>query len=99
MSNYNFTGPTLPFYCNSGSMFTLDNGHEAILTGCNRFDTPIGEIFKLTWEGDRLQWETLPHKLKYPRTQTVAMMIPNSMTNCSPGSRRRPSQAKNLTFV
>ena len=67
-------------------MVTLPSGNEAILVGCGvPGPNQEGSIFKLTWdsEGEHLQWVTLPQKLKYPRHSLVAMLIPDSMTDCN----------------
>ena len=62
-------------------MITLPSNNEAILVGaCENSRT--GHIHKLTWQGEHLQWLTLPQILKYPRLLAVAMWIPNSMTSC-----------------
>ena len=44
----------------SGAMVTLPSGNEAVYFGWDGSDTGI--IFKLTWEGDELQWVMMPHK-------------------------------------
>ena len=62
-------------------------------------DMETENIYKVIWPGDSSmpQWITLSKKLKYPRksqafwhqklryprTRTVAMWIPNSLTNCN----------------
>ena len=63
-------------------MVTLPIGNEAVLVGCEGGNS-IDKIFKIIWEGEQLKWVTLPQKLKYPRTSAVAMLIPDSMTNCN----------------
>ena len=75
-----FTGPTVVDPCIYGSMVTLTSGIEAVLVGCESFTE---KIYKLTWQGEHLQWVTLPQKLKYPREGAVAMLIPDSMTDCN----------------
>ena len=58
--------------------------YEAILFGCSDENDKISDnIYKLIWQGEHLQWLTLPQKLKYPRTHAVAMWIPNSFTSCN----------------
>ena len=78
-------GPQLPQSCSYGSMVTLPSDNEAILVGC--FDASMTaateKIYKLTWQGEHLQWVTLPQMLKYARYGAVAMLIPNSLTNCT----------------
>ena len=76
-----FTGPSLIYPCYDGSMVTLTSGTEAILVGCKTVN--YGKIFKLTWQGEHLKWVELQQRLNYPRWQVVAMLIPNSKTNCN----------------
>ena len=83
-NNSIFAGPQLPLKCLGGSMITSTSNNEAILVGCkDENDVQAGKTYKLTWQGEHLQWLTLPQKLKYPRTRTVAMWIPNSFTSCN----------------
>ena len=63
-------------------MVTEPKGDEIIYVGCNDGDDLTAEIFKLTWQGENLQWVVLPQKLKYPRKDAIAMFIPDSITNC-----------------
>ena len=106
-------GPRLPnpgsdySGCVWGSMVTLDyTGSEALLVGCNdAHGFYYSTIYNLTWanwgHGDHFQWETMPHELKYARAQTVVLMIPRSMTNCSLNKRNHPAffQGTNSTFL
>ena len=78
-----FLGPGIPQNCRSGSMVTLPSGNEAVLIGCYTEETYTDKIYKLTWQGEHLQWLTLPQKLKYARSSAIAMMIPGSLTNCN----------------
>ena len=75
-----FTGPTVVKPCIYGSMVTLTSGTEAVLIGCESFTEMI---YKLTWQGEHLQWVALQQKLNYPRYSAVAMLIPNSKTICN----------------
>ena len=78
----NFPGPQIPQGCDPWSMVTLPSGSEAVLVGC--YNGSYSEsIYKLTWQGEHLQWVTLPEKLKYPRGDAVAMLIPDSMIDCN----------------
>ena len=80
---YIFSGLQLPRFCKFGSMVTLPWGDEVLYVGCNDGDYPTKDIFKLTWQGDHLQWVMLPQKLKYPRKDAIAMFIPDSFnTDC-----------------
>ena len=69
-------------------MVTLPNGNvdgtEAVLIGCNDGNkNGLEKIFKITWQGDHLVWETLTQQLKYPRNQAIAMNIPETLTHCT----------------
>ena len=82
-----FTGPDLPASCEAGSLVTSSNGYEAVLTGCSSSPGYYGDgdlIYKLIWVGQDLRWIKLQQKLQNARANTVAMMIPESMTKCSP---------------
>ena len=75
-------GPTLPQSCTDGSMVSSSNGREAILVGC---DENPEKIFKLRWSnGTTLEWDLMKQKLKYPRSNAVAMLIPDGLlTHCN----------------
>ena len=75
-------GPQLPYECVDGSMVTLPNDNEAILVGCYRTEH-TEKIYKLTWQDEHLQWVTLQQMLKHARYGAVAMLIPNSLTDCT----------------
>ena len=64
-------------------MVKLPSGNEVILLGCENDTSATDSIYKITWQGEDLQWETLPQKLKYPRSNAIAMLIPDSMTECT----------------
>ena len=86
----------MPQACIGGSMVTLPNGdvdgNEAVLIGCNDGNkNGLEKIFKLTWQGDQLRWDTLSQELKYPRNQAVAMIIPDSLTECTRQSKVQTS--------
>ena len=73
-------------------MVSLPFVKEALLVGCSDTEdgsTATGNIFKLTWLGDQLQWVTLQKKLKFPRNSAVAMLIPG--THCKYFKSPRPS--------
>ena len=78
-------GPRLPQGCIGGSMATLPNSNEAVLIGCNDGNkNGLEKIFKIFWQDDDLVWEILPQELKYPRTEAIAMFVPDSPhTECT----------------
>ena len=76
-------GPPLPQKCHHGSMVTLPFSNQAILLGCSDVidgSSVTAKIFKLTWQGEHLQWVTLQQELKFPRHSAVAMLTPG--THC-----------------
>ena len=74
-------GPKLPQNCIDGSMVSSSNGREAILVGCE--ENPE-KIYKLRWSnGTTLEWVLMKQKLKYPKNQAVAMLIPDALTQCN----------------
>ena len=61
-------------------MVSSSNGREAILVGCE--ENPE-KIYKLRWSnGTTLEWVLMKQKLKYPRSNVVAMLIPDALTHC-----------------
>ena len=76
-----FKGPTLPQNCIDGSMVSSSNGREAILVGCK--ENPE-KIYKLQWNDKAtLEWVLMKQKLKFPRSNAVAMLIPDVLTHCT----------------
>ena len=82
MTTKYFSGPQLPQECDPWSMITLPSDREVVLMGCYN-GSHSENIYKLTWQGENLEWVTLPQKLKYPRGDAVAMLIPDSITDCN----------------
>ena len=61
-------------------MVRSSNGREAILVGC---EINPEKIFKLRWNNEfSLEWVLMKQELKYPKTGTIAMLIPDELTNC-----------------
>ena len=62
-------------------MVSSSNGQEAILVGCE--ENPE-KIYKLRWSnGTMMEWVLMKQKLKYPRSNVVAMLIPDTLlTHC-----------------
>ena len=75
------TGPVLPQNCIDGSMVSSSNGQEAILVGCA--ENPE-RLYKLRWSNETsLEWVLMKQMLKYPRSNAVAMLIPDALTQCN----------------
>ena len=73
-------GPELPQNCIDGSLVSSSNGQEAFLVGCA--ENPE-KIYKLRWSnGGTLEWVLMKQMLKYPRSNAVAMLIPDALTFC-----------------
>ena len=62
-----------------GTMIPTPNEQGVILLGLKRDPK---QIYQLSWKGDELQWSKIG-QLKSPRSFTVAMWIPNELTNCT----------------
>ena len=77
-----FAGPTLPQNCVDGSMVSSSNGREVILVGCQQNPE---KIFRTKWtNGTTLEWVLMKQELKYPRSNAVAMLIPDTLlTHCN----------------
>ena len=76
------TGPKLPQNCIDGSMVSSSNGKETILVGCK--ENPE-KIYRLKWSNETiLEWILMWQKLKYPRSNGVAILIPDAQTHCFP---------------
>ena len=62
-------------------MVTSPNGQGAIMLGCSRNPEQLYEM-KWDFDGASLQWSVMKQNLKYPKYETVAMLIPEEFTNC-----------------
>ena len=61
-------------------MVSSSNGREAILVGCA--ENPE-RIYRLRWSSTTsLEWVLMEQKLKYPRSNAVALLIPDTLTHC-----------------
>ena len=60
---------------------TSPNGQGTIMLGCYRNPEQIYEM-KWNHNGASLQWSVMKQTLKYPKYETVAMLIPEEFTNC-----------------
>ena len=63
--------------------FKSPNGQGVILLGC--YDGNYSNvIYELSGSLDgNLEWKVLPQKLNYARDLTVAMLIPDELTDCN----------------
>ena len=75
------SGPKLPHKCAYPTMVTSPNGNGIILLGCYEKRDAIYELSNST--NGTFQWLEMTQKLQYPRTETVAMLIPDNLTNCN----------------
>ena len=76
-------GPDMPQACTAGSMITSPDGQGVILLGC--YDGNYSNvIYELSGSLDgNLEWKVLPQKLNHARDLTVAMLIPDELTDCN----------------
>ena len=75
-----FLGPDLPAPCSYSSAVTYKDGQRILVLGCTENPEKIYELF--VGDQDQLEWKTLDKELKYPRSNLVAMMIPDEFTYC-----------------
>ena len=73
----------MPQACTAGSMITSPDGKGVILLGC--YDGNYSDvIYELSSSFDGiLEWTILPQRLTHPRDLTVAMLIPDELTDCN----------------
>ena len=64
-------------------MITSPNGEGVILVGCFDMNNYSQNIYELIYENGNFIWKIKPQKLKYPRTLTVSMLIPDEITTCT----------------
>ena len=64
-------------------MITSPNGKGLILVGCFDMNNYSQNIYELIHENGNFIWKIKPQKLKYPRTLTVSMLIPDEITTCT----------------
>ena len=68
---------------------TYQHSNEAVLVGCEDFSSSYfgyhgtGSIVLLRWKGEHLEWVKLDQFLKHSRTKAIAMLLPDSMTDCT----------------
>ena len=76
----------MPQKCIDGSLVSSSNAQEAFLVGC---EVNPEKIYKLRWSNDEttLEWVLMRQTLKYPKSNVVAMLIPDSLTHCKTNIR------------
>ena len=75
-------GPNLPNECLNPSVITSPDGNSVIIIGCQ--ENTKGEIYVLREdEFGTLSWNTMKQKLKFPRTQTIGLLLPDNLCECS----------------
>ena len=81
----NTIGPELPSTCHDGSMVSSPYGDGVILVGCSEHSNAIYRLIASNNNGIEmsLEWRTMPITLQYPRDSTVAILIPDELTNCA----------------
>ena len=74
-------GPDLPEPCSYSSIVTYEDsqGQKVLVTGC---DENPEKIYELSGMSDHLEWRTLTNNFQHPRSNTVAMVIPDEFTHC-----------------
>ena len=76
-----FPGPYLPIPLHAHSMVATENSLVAI-GGVTTDGTTTNDLFELTCSETGCKWKEMEQKLKIGRSNFVAMMVPDSLTNC-----------------
>ena len=78
-----FLGPDIPESCNSPSMVQSPDGNGIILVGCyNQYSEVSNALYEMTTIGKDLRWRLMPQKLTFPKSNNVAMLIPDELVTC-----------------
>ena len=78
-----FSGPDIPESCNSPSMVQSPDGNGIILVGCyNQYSEVSNALYEMTTIGKDLRWRLMPQKLAFPKSNNVAMLIPDELVTC-----------------
>ena len=65
-------------------MVTSPDGQGVILLGCYPPSEQSSLMFQLRKNNNGfLSWNEMPQKLKYPRTFSVAMLLPDYLVQCT----------------
>ena len=73
-------GPKLLEPCSGSSMITSPSGEGVILLGCREHKEAF---YELNNSNGILSWRKMKQQLKYPRSDTVAMLVPDELVSCS----------------
>ena len=74
-------GPSLLEPCSGSSMVSSPNGQGVIVLGCREHSQSLYQLYKDERSG-MLSWRKMIQKLKYPRSDTVAMLVPDEIVTC-----------------
>ena len=61
-------------------MITSPNGQGVVLLGCESDPKSLYELTKIN--GGELIWRKMVQELKYPRSYTLAMLVPDDLVTC-----------------
>ena len=75
-------GPDLPIPIGSSAAVQDLEGGFILVGGSTDWETPLDIILRLANAGGDVTWRKLPQKLKKPRMDHVAVLVPNVITSC-----------------
>ena len=75
-------GPDLPIPIGSSAAVQDLQGGFILVGGSTDWETPLDIILRLDHAGGDVTWERLPQKLKKPRMDHVAVLVPEAITSC-----------------
>ena len=75
-------GPSLLEPCSGSSMVSSPNGQGVIILGCREQDHSQSFYQLYKDRSGMLSWRKMIQKLKYPRSDTVAMLVPDEIVSC-----------------
>ena len=76
-----YLGPELPDPCGYPSMVTSPDGQGVILLGCAQSRETLFELTRK--KNGQFSWNILPQKIQNPRYGSIAMLVPDELTNCN----------------
>ena len=64
-------------------MVQSPDGAGVILVGCyNQYSEVSNALYEMTTIGKDLHWRLMPQKLAFPKSNNVAMLIPDELATC-----------------